>query len=128
MLVKVPSEAPQFRAVPHRATGVDCHGSIVQDVTEDHVTLKCSVCGAVVVSIQAGILVALEQAIADQFVIRRFNALDVPEVLTSISQECLRGECATCPGQFNHSDAGDKPVQCVHECHKLGDEEVTSLN
>ena len=72
----------------------------------------------------SGILVALEQAIADQFVIRQFNALDAPEVLTSISQKCLRGDCATCPGQFKHPDAGDEPVLCVHECHKLGDQEV----
>jgi hypothetical protein len=41
-----------------------------------------------------------------------------PEVFTSVSQECQAGECARCPGVFFTDQAGDKPVFCVHWCHR----------
>jgi hypothetical protein len=41
--------------------------------------------------------------------------------LTSISPQCLEENCQACPGFFQHPDAGDEPVFCVHVCHKVSD-------
>jgi hypothetical protein len=40
-------------------------------------------------------------------------------VLTSISPECQREDCLHCAGTFEHPDAGDATVFCVHVCHKV---------
>jgi len=115
----MPADAPYFPVVPHRAAGVDCTGFIVPEISGDQVTLRCNVCGTVVGSINAGILEALEQAIADTFVTHKVDELDAPRVLTSISQECQRGECERCPGHFYRPESGYEPVFCIHECHKI---------
>ena len=117
----MPADAPHFPPVPHRAAGVDCNGSITAEQDGDLVTLQCNVCRAVVGSVNANILGALEQAISDQIVIRKFDEMDAPRILTSISEECQRGDCDHCPGHFHRPDAGDEPVFCVHECHKMPD-------
>jgi hypothetical protein len=61
----VPHEPLRFPAVPHRAAGVDCAGTIVSEADGENVTLKCDTCGVVVGSMHANILAAMEQAIAD---------------------------------------------------------------
>jgi len=124
----VPTDLPHFPLVPHRSAGVDCNGSIVPEQNGDLVTLRCNLGGAVVGSINAEILKAMEQAISDQIVIHRLDEMDAPRVLTSISEECKCGECDRCPGHFHRPDAGDEPVFCVHECHKVGERGVSSIN
>ena len=101
---------------------VDCNGSIVPESDGENVTLKCKICGAVVGNIHAGTLKALEQAIADSFVIHRFSEMDAPLVLKSISEECQRGECEKCPGHFHRPDASDEPVLGIHACHEAADD------
>jgi len=91
----------------------------VSDLDGENLTLTCNVCGAVVGSIQVGILQAMEQAIADSFAIRKFDEMDATEVLTSISEECQRGLCEKCSGHFHLPEHGDEPILCVHDCHEL---------
>jgi hypothetical protein len=124
----VPTEELHFPVVPHRAAGADCDGSIVHEVEGHNVTLKCNVCGAVVGKVQVEILKALEQAIADSFVISKFDEMGATRVFTSISEECQRGECEKCPGHFHRPDAGDEPVFCIHACHEFGEREPDSIN
>ena len=107
--------------IPHRNAGVNCNGTIVPEQESEQVTLKCNACGSLVGSGNAKILAALEQAIADNIVIHKFNDMDAPEVLTSISDECQRGECGRCPGTFRRSEAGDQIVFCVHSCHEVSE-------
>ena len=45
--------------------------------------------------------------VADERLFHRFDEDNASEVLTSISEECQRGECVLCPGIFHHEDAGD---------------------
>src|ERR1051326_6917256 len=73
--------------------GVDCPGSIIAEQIDETVALKCDCCRAVVGGMNAKILEALDQAITDRFVFHKFSEMDAPEVLTSISEECQRGEC-----------------------------------
>jgi hypothetical protein len=73
----------------------------------------------VVGTVHAEILKAWVQAIADFIVVQKFEEADVPEVLTSLSEECQRGECAQCAGVFHRPDTGDQPVFCVHSCHRV---------
>ena len=92
------------------------------------VTLKCNQCGTVVGTINAAILAALEQAIADRIVIHKFNEADAPEVLTAISEECQSGDCEHCPGHFQRADVGDDTIFCVHDCHKVSESGSGSIN
>src|SRR5215469_14691266 len=39
-------------------------------------------------------------------------------VLTSISNECSRGDCADCKQVYWLLDHGDRPVFCAHDCHQ----------
>jgi len=77
------------------------------------------VCQAVVGSVNTEFLKAWQQAIADSIVMHKFDEADVPQALTSISDECQRGECEKCPGVFQRTDTGDQPVFCVHSCHRV---------
>jgi hypothetical protein len=124
----VPSEPSHFPVVPHRSTGVNCIGCIVPEPDGEQVTLKCNQCGTVVGTINAAILKALTQAISDGILVHKFDELDAPEVLTSISEECQRMECERCPGIFQREEAGDQPVFCVHSCHKVAERGVSSIN
>ena len=92
------------------------------------VTLKCNECGAGVGNIDAAILNALMQAISDGIMVHKFDELDAPGVLTSISEECQRGECEQCPGIFKREDAGDQAVFCVHSCHNVPEQGVRSIH
>jgi hypothetical protein len=116
---KVPAEALHFPTVTHRSAGVDCGGCIVPEKEGEQVTLKCNECGAVVGTVNAAILEALTQAISDDIVVHKFDELDAPEVLTSISDECQREECGRCPGIFRREETGDQAVFCVHSCHQV---------
>lgn len=124
----VPVEHPHFPVVPHRSTGVNCVGWIVPELKGEQVTLKCNECGTVVGTINAAILSALTQAISDGILVHKFEEFDAPEVLTSVSEECQRGECERCPGIFQREDTGDQPVFCVHSCHKVPERGVKSIN
>lgn len=115
----VPADAPHFPVIPHRKAGANCNGSIVPEQDGENVTLKCNQCGVVVGTINAAILAALEQAIADAFVFHKFTEMDAPEVLTAISEECHRGECDHCPGHFQREDTGEATIFCIHECHEV---------
>jgi hypothetical protein len=84
----------------------------------EQVTVKCNECGAVVGTINASILKALTQAVSDGITLHKFDELDAPEVLTSISEECQRGGCERCPGIFQREDTGDQAVFCVHACQR----------
>ena len=77
-------------------------------------------------NINAAILTALEQAIADSFVFHKFSEMDAPEILTAIAEECQRGECDRCPGHFHREDHGDETIFCVHECHEVQPEPKTA--
>ena len=123
----MPAEPLHLPIVPHRKAGVECNGSIVAEQGGDLVTLKCIVCGATVGTIHAAILAALDQAIADSFVFHKFSEMDAPEVLTSISEECQRGDCAHCPGHFHRADHGDDTIFCVHSRHEV-EREPDSIN
>jgi hypothetical protein len=79
------------------AAGVDCNGSITAEQHGENVMLKCNVWGAVVGSTKAKILEAMEQAIAGNFVIRKFEEMGAPKILRSISEECQRGEAREVP-------------------------------
>jgi len=92
----VAADDPRFPPVPHRAAGVDCNGTIVAEPDGENFILKCNVCAAVVGTVNARILGALQQAIADEFVIHKFNEMDAPRILTSISEQCQR--CKVNPG------------------------------
>jgi hypothetical protein len=96
-----------FPPAPHRAAGVDCAGSILAEQEGDLVTLRCDVCGALVGKINPGVLKRLEQAPADSFGDPDFSELDVPKVLTSISEECQDGDCEQRPGHFTDMKRGD---------------------
>src|SRR5262245_59630376 len=48
--------------------------------------------------------------------------MDTPEILTSISDECQRGECDQCLA------FGGQSVFCVHLCHKASDGAEGRLN
>jgi len=78
----------------------------------------------IVGTINSAIFSALEQAIADQIVFHKFSELDAPEVLTSISEECQRGDCDHCPGHF---EIGLDTIFCVHFCHRI-EQEPDSIN
>ena len=124
----VPNEPLHFPVVPHRSIGVDCVGCIVPELDGEQVTLKCNECGAGVGNIDAAILNALMQAISDGIMVHKFDELDAPGVLTSISEECQRGECEQCPGIFKREDAGDQAVFCVHSCHNVPEQGVRSIH
>ena len=47
-----------------------------------------------------------------------FEPGDEPEILTSVSPECQRGNCEDCPGHARLPEAGGELVFCVHECHE----------
>jgi len=125
---RVPAEPLHFPVVPHRTAGVNCVGCIVPEPEGDNVTLKCNECGAVVGTINAAILKALTQAISDGIMVHKFDELDAPELLTSISEECQREECERCPGIFQREDAGDQAVFCVHSCHRVPERGGRSVN
>ena len=57
--------------------------------------------------------------VADERLFHHFDEDDAPEVLTSISEECQRGDCVRCPGIFHHEEAGEERVFCIHECHRV---------
>ena len=40
-----------------------------------------------------------------------------PRHLTSISAECVRGDCDKCSGLFSREDYPGRLIMCVHECH-----------
>jgi len=40
-----------------------------------------------------------------------------PRHLTSISSECVHGNCDKCPGIFGREDYPKRLIMCVHECH-----------
>ncbi len=115
----MPAEELHFPTVTHRSAGVACVGCIVHEKDGEQATLKCNECRAVVGTVNASILEALTQAIADDIVIHKFDELDPPEVLTSISNECQREECERCPGIFQREETGVQAVFCVHSCHEL---------
>lgn len=48
----------------------------------------------------------------------RFPIGQEPKVLTSVSEECSRGECDKCPGIFNRDDYPGQSIFCVHDCHQ----------
>ena len=98
---------------------MNCVGCIVPEPNGEQVTLKCNQCGAVVGTINAAILKALTQAISDGILVQTFDELDAPKLLTSISEECQRGDCERCPGIFQRDEAGDQAVFCVHSCHQV---------
>jgi hypothetical protein len=112
----VPDEPFHLPLIPHSKTGGTCKGSITAEQAGEQVTLKCNECGEVVGTIDAEILKALEQGIADQIVVHKFDELDAPEVFTTISNECHRGECRDCPGSFSMEG---ETVFCVHDCHRI---------
>jgi len=103
----------------HRKAGVQCNGSVVPEQHGDQITLKCNQCGAEMGTINAAILLAWEQAITDSIIVHKFDEADAPEVLTSISEECQRGDCEHCPGRFHRADHGDDTIFCVHSCHEV---------
>jgi hypothetical protein len=115
----VTAEPSHLPAVPHRKAGVQCDGSVVAKQDGDQITLKCNVCRTTMGTIHAAIMAALEQAIADAFVFRKFSDMDVPEVLTSISEDCRRGECERSTGHFHLVEHGDETILCVHSCHQV---------
>jgi hypothetical protein len=115
----VANEPLHLPLIPHRTTGAPCHGSIVTIRDKEQIRLQCNGCGAVVGTVHAEILKAWEQAISDSIVLHKFAEADAAEVLTSISEECQRGECRQCPGVFHRPDTGEQPVFCVHSCHKV---------
>jgi len=47
-----------------------------------------------------------------------------PRVLTSISEECQKGQCEKCPGIFRLPEYGDRQIFCVHECHLKSNQDV----
>ena len=49
-------------------------------------------------------------------------------MFTSVSEECQAGECTRCPGVFYTDQMGDKPVFCVHWCHREPEGEHYSAN
>src|SRR5689334_4644018 len=69
----MPADVPHFPPVPHRTAGVDCDGSVVPEQDGENVMLKCNVCAVMVGTVNAKILEALEQAIADDFVFHKFD-------------------------------------------------------
>jgi hypothetical protein len=75
--------------------------------------------GAACAGVNARIHEAPDQAIADSFVIHKFNEVDAPRVFMSISENARRGECERCPGQFHRPEAGGELIFCGHECHKV---------
>jgi hypothetical protein len=103
----------QLPLIPHRKTGVQCDGSIVALRDGEQITLQCNVCEAVMGTVHAELLKALEQAIADSIVIHKFTEAEAPQVLTSLSEQCQREECKQCSGVFH------RPVFCVHSCHRV---------
>ena len=115
----MPGEPFWLPAIPHRKTGITCNGSVMAIEDGEQITLRCNVCQAVVGSVNTEFLKAWEQAIADSIVMHKFDEADVPQALTSISDECQRGECEKCPGVFQRTDTGDQPVFCVHSCHRV---------
>jgi hypothetical protein len=40
-----------------------------------------------------------------------------PRRLTSISTECVHGDCDKCSGLFSREDYPGRLIMCVHECH-----------
>jgi hypothetical protein len=116
MLESVSDEPLHLPLIPHRKTGVLCDGFILATQDGEQITLKCDKCGAIVGTVNAEVLKAWEQAIADRIVIHKFDELDALEVLSTVSKECQRGECRNCPGTFS---LADEMVFCVHECHKV---------
>ena len=115
----MPAESIHVPIIPHWKAGVKCNGSIVAELDEEQVTLKCNRCDDIVGTINAEILKAWEQAITDRIVIQKVDETAAPELLTSISEECQRGECDRCPGTFHREDMGDETAFCVHPCHKI---------
>jgi hypothetical protein len=123
----VPAETPHLPVVPHWKAGITCNGSIVPEQDGDQITLRCNECGSVVGTINAAILSALEQAIADAFVFHKIEEMDAPKVLTSVSEECQRGDCANCPGHYRLAGVRAEMIFCVHECHEA-EQEPSSNN
>jgi hypothetical protein len=125
---QVPTKHLHFPVVPHWKTGVKCNGSIVAEQKGEEVALTCNECAAVVGTVNTEILKALEQAIADQFVLHAFSEADAPEVLTSISEECQRGDCNHCVGVFCRDETGEESIFCVHSCHEIYDDSEPPVN
>jgi hypothetical protein len=69
--------------------------SRISSFLRKHDNRRSNECGAVVGTINAAILKALTRAISDGILVHKFDELDAPEVLTSISEECQRGEPGT---------------------------------
>ena len=42
-------------------------------------------------------------------------------ILTMISNECSRGDCADCKQVYWLPEHGDRPVFCIHDCHHKGE-------
>jgi hypothetical protein len=117
----VPAKVQDAPIVAHRKAGVECDGVILPEPNGEQVVLKCDVCGAIVGSIQATVLCALEEAIADRLFSNKFTGLDAPKSLASISEQCQRGQCEQRPGQFPGEEGEDQTIFCVHSCHTQGE-------
>lgn len=49
--------------------------------------------------------------------VTRYAPGQEPRHLTSISAECVHGDCDKCSGIFSREDYPGRLVMCVHECH-----------
>jgi hypothetical protein len=49
---------------------------------------------------------------------KRFAPGKEPEILTTVSIQCLAGKCWECPGIVHDDEHPDRPIFCVHSCHK----------
>jgi hypothetical protein len=48
----------------------------------------------------------------------RFDPGDESSVLTSVSDQCSKGKCDSCPGTFQRDDNPGESIFCIHDCHK----------
>jgi hypothetical protein len=124
----VPVKIQDAPIVTHRKAGAECEGVILPEPDDEQVVLKCNVCGAVVGSIQATVLCALEEAIADRLFSDKFTGLDAPQSLASVSEQCQRGQCEQCPGQFRGEEGQDQTIFCLHSCHTISDQGERDIN
>ena len=49
--------------------------------------------------------------------VKRYVPGQEPRHLTSISAECVHGDCDKCSGLFSREDYPGRLIMCVHECH-----------
>jgi hypothetical protein len=71
----VPADPLHLPVISREKAGVKRSGSIVPELQGDQVVLRSNVCRAEVGNINAAILSAWQQAIADQIVITKFDEL-----------------------------------------------------